>query len=585
MNVINKSINVTPFTNCDNQHRYLITEKIDLDFNEKIKTFCAALFFSVVNLITLGITKEAYELSSLSWKRLYQNHKVYKAVVDATFITTYKVISGSLSNNKEIAGEISKNKQFNLLLNKQTTTLTPIHPSEKVEQTGSDVILTIPDPLLRLVLSYVPLEEQRNVIESNKKLGTTIKDQDKIESEKLICYINTIIETLDPLSDEVSLLKVLAEDKAIYRTPTFPINRSIIIEDKTYKIQITKNSFVIGRMYEILSKKFETDVKLQNNPEVVLLILKGSTEYYNRTKRIPNIYQGGVVIHSMDYYLRHYPFISPELVKDKDFAISAVKEAENFLKFVPANLQDDEDVVLAAIQHKQNYEECPFQYASDRLRNKKNVVLEAVRVNPRALQFAEAYINDPEVIEEAVKTDPVGFRYASTELRNNKSYVFSLLEKGYNRIFKYLPPALKNDFDFMKQAVSIRGFSLFYASTALKNHKELVLIAIKNCPETIENISSELQEDPEVVAAALDQDPEVLTALSDTQQNIKTNVLKSVSRDGKMLDWVIKKFRDDFDVVLAAVKNNPLALQYASDRLKQHPDIINAFKQGEGLQQ
>lgn len=62
-----------------------------------------------------------------------------------------------------------------------------------------------------------------------------------------------------------------------------------------------------------------------------------------------------------------------------------------------------------------------LQFASEKLRNDKDVVLEAVKQDGRALRFASENLrNDKDVVLEAIKQDEWALQFASEELRNDK---------------------------------------------------------------------------------------------------------------------------------------------------------------------
>jgi Domain of unknown function (DUF4116) len=53
-------------------------------------------------------------------------------------------------------------------------------------------------------------------------------------------------------------------------------------------------------------------------------------------------------------------------------------------------------------------------------------------------------------------------------------------------------------------------------------------------------------------------------------------VLAAVKQNGYALQYATGKLKNDKDVVLAAVRQNGEALDYASDELKRDSDVINA---------
>lgn len=62
-----------------------------------------------------------------------------------------------------------------------------------------------------------------------------------------------------------------------------------------------------------------------------------------------------------------------------------------------------------------------LKYTSEKLRNDKDIVLEAVKQDGTVLQFAsEKLCNDKDVVWEAVKQDASTLRFASEELRIDK---------------------------------------------------------------------------------------------------------------------------------------------------------------------
>jgi hypothetical protein len=61
-----------------------------------------------------------------------------------------------------------------------------------------------------------------------------------------------------------------------------------------------------------------------------------------------------------------------------------------------------------------------LDFASDQLKNDKDVVLEAVKQNDYALYYASEQLkNDKDIVLEAVKQDGDAIRYASDELQND----------------------------------------------------------------------------------------------------------------------------------------------------------------------
>ncbi|MBQ7453031.1 MAG: DUF4116 domain-containing protein [Clostridia bacterium] len=77
-------------------------------------------------------------------------------------------------------------------------------------------------------------------------------------------------------------------------------------------------------------------------------------------------------------------------IKTKEDALRLVNRLGNKLYRLSAKWRDDEDVVLEAVK---SYP-LALEYASARLKKNKQIVLEAVKGNPRALSFADETIYD-----------------------------------------------------------------------------------------------------------------------------------------------------------------------------------------------
>jgi hypothetical protein len=78
----------------------------------------------------------------------------------------------------------------------------------------------------------------------------------------------------------------------------------------------------------------------------------------------------------------------------------------------------------------------------------------------------------------------------------------------------------------------------------------------------------EKNDDYDVVMAAVKQSGTALRFASKRLQDDEAIVLAAVNSDGLSLIYASDRLRDDYDVVLAAVRKDRTALGYASDRLR-----------------
>jgi len=89
-------------------------------------------------------------------------------------------------------------------------------------------------------------------------------------------------------------------------------------------------------------------------------------------------------------------------------ALEAVENDRYVLASLPPNLQDDAEIVRAAISLEtlcgSNLNGPVFKYASPRLRSKRNIVLEAVKNYGEAIEYASpSFDDDKEIVLTALK--------------------------------------------------------------------------------------------------------------------------------------------------------------------------------------
>ena len=92
----------------------------------------------------------------------------------------------------------------------------------------------------------------------------------------------------------------------------------------------------------------------------------------------------------------------------------------------------------------------------------------------------------------------------------------------------------------------------------------------------LNKVSKELRADREVVIAAVKQEPLQLKWAQKSLRGDKEVVMAVVSVYGSQLGDASDSLRADKEVVLAAVENDSWALEYVDKSLQKDPDIIKA---------
>ena len=204
----------------------------------------------------------------------------------------------------------------------------------------------------------------------------------------------------------------------------------------------------------------------------------------------------------------------------------------------------------------------PLKYASDALKNDKEVVLAAVKQNGRALGYASnALKEDKDVVLEAVKQNGRALGYAHYDLKNDRGVVLAAVTQS-GRALGYAHYDLKKDRGFVLAAVTQSGRALKYAHYDLKNDKAVVLAAVKQNGSALEYASNKLKNNKDVVLAAVKQNSSALRDASDELKNDKEFVLAAVKQNGLALQFVSDDLRGEPLVILEAMKQNENALDF-----------------------
>jgi hypothetical protein len=139
--------------------------------------------------------------------------------------------------------------------------------------------------------------------------------------------------------------------------------------------------------------------------------------------------------------------------------------------------------------------------------------------------------------------------------------------------------SLRNDRDFMSQAVQIDWHALKYLGNSLKKDKDLILGAIgdgetpspKGWWRSMQLVINGLKNDrlpSETILKAIEKDYRVFRLVYSDLKNIKSFVLDAFERNGMALQDARKSFKEDEECVsIAAVQSGGRALQYAREDL------------------
>lgn len=224
--------------------------------------------------------------------------------------------------------------------------------------------------------------------------------------------------------------------------------------------------------------------------------------------------------------------------------------------------------------------------------NNKNVVLAAVRQNGRALAFAHPRLqNDNEVVREALKdeedTDFI-IEHAGENFKNHREALLELIRTNEMAI-GYGNDELVEDKAFILDAIDANPMVIQLLDESLKNDKEIVTRALmamsllgQNPAILLQFVGDQLRSFAKAYIRVL-INPLHLNHLDELFKNDRDIVLAAVQRNGLALLYAPLALKNDRDIVLIALQRNALALRYASLPLKNDINIVLAAVQRNGL--
>ena len=276
-------------------------------------------------------------------------------------------------------------------------------------------------------------------------------------------------------------------------------------------------------------------------------------------------------------------YASKTLKDDRDLVQAAVKKNGLALEYASAKLRNDKLTVQVAVQNDGR----ALYYASEQLKGCSTIVKLACQNCSEALQYATEKIKGEKfLILEIVQSRGLALRYASNLLRQDVDVVLAAVHENdrsqqyaSDTILKNSGSLITDDFDFILQAVQVDGTRLQYASRRLKEDINVVKAAVTQNESVIDLVpsalfpkifnfaSADFRESWKIMLRAIEANEISMCYVTEQLKKNKKFNLEAVRRNGSALQYCISKFRNDIDVVVAAVVKNNLSLQFVPPEL------------------
>ena len=239
------------------------------------------------------------------------------------------------------------------------------------------------------------------------------------------------------------------------------------------------------------------------------------------------------------------------------------------LAWAAAEMRGDREVVLTCVGCSATA--LMLEAASAELRDDDGVVMLAVANSGFALQHASARLRaDRRVVLAAVAEAGGSLQYADAAFGADKAVVLCALRHGAS--IEHVSPELRSDKDVALAAVRRDGAAVAHVSEELRADLHVGLVAVCVTPKAIEHMPV-LSNDKEVMLHVVRSDPGALSLLRYAGPELRDDrelVLLAVSRCGDSLAFASERLRDDKEVVLAALRKQAKTSRGGNDRVLKH---------------
>lgn len=253
-----------------------------------------------------------------------------------------------------------------------------------------------------------------------------------------------------------------------------------------------------------------------------------------------------------------YRDVNRPLIEDEDKLKRILDISGDYLKYACSKLRDDEKIVELAFKADNE----SFKYASDRLRKDRDFIVKIV-AHPDDILID--LTDDEEYVLAVCSSWPDSpITYISERLSNSEVFLRKCILCGCN-VMESIPWAADNK-NLVLIALS-EGIHFRHASERLRGDKELAIEAVKIAYWNLSYCSDELRDDEDVVSAAIMQNGLALEDASERLRGHRRTVIKSFSSCFR-LKHVGEHLKDDEDLVLKAIKIDSNVYIEISDRLR-----------------
>jgi hypothetical protein len=167
-----------------------------------------------------------------------------------------------------------------------------------------------------------------------------------------------------------------------------------------------------------------------------------------------------------------------------------------------------------------------------------------------------------------------------SEAMSHKKTALAVVRQCGGGVLRYASDELRADRDLVLTSFLKDKWGIPHLAASMWEDKEVVMAAMIAAPDhtyyMLSRLSDELKSDYDVVLAAVRGEGVAIVHASAHLRAMRQIVLAAVTQYGRVLEMVSDVFRMDRDVVMAAVQQDGDVLRMASEELRADPDVVRA---------
>jgi len=366
-------------------------------------------------------------------------------------------------------------------------------------------------------------------------------------------------------------------------------NEKKLSAEKEYHLELIKNFQDKERSHHVSDHLRDAELHARSDKEVVMAAVKSypsALEFASKELQADK----EIVIEALrskynaplNFFNQPLKYASKELQADKEIVMAAVKQYGGALGYASKELQADKEIVMAATYDRGE----ALQYASKELKADKEVVSWAIQQSSYAIKFASnKLLNNKNLVLEALKSHARTqyqnssqgdiIKHISLELKDNKAIAMASFKNSdpvsNPDTLSFFSTRLRDDEEVVNAAIAQREYSATWASLRLRSDIRIISLGENLIP---------YKNDKEIVMAAVKENGKALRHASEELQADKKIIMQALKKDGRALLFASKSLKADKEVVMEAVKQDGHSFEYASKELRSDKEVVmEAVKQ------